>query len=318
VRRTRSSRTIAVMLACSLSTHVVDVSAQSTGWFTWSFNLKGCKSLRIHGQEEKKIRFGLKGAEALSAALLTSQVTTLTLQSVDLGDDGVAALANAVSSKDSLLRSLFLWDTNFGSSGARHLGHALKSSSRLETLRLSGDHIGDDGAGALAGALANNRVLQHLLLWDVGISADGATALATGLIGSTVSELWLSHNYIGDLGARALSYALPRMRHLASLQLQSCGIANEGAGAIAEVLPRTPQLKALGLSKNQIGSQGVLKLATGVEEVTAPLQYVTHGPSSLDVASRPLHRRHTMPHVGLVLGIKIEHSVTHQVVASRP
>eukprot|EP00435_Cladocopium_sp_Y103_P009249 s3762_g2.t1 len=71
-------------------------------------------------------------------------------------------------------------DLNIGSSGAKVVAEALKTSGTLE-LHLDNNDVGDEGAEALGASLKSNGSLQQLFLKANSIGNSGAQAFAAGL-----------------------------------------------------------------------------------------------------------------------------------------
>eukprot|EP00900_Chrysochromulina_parva_P006822 jgi/Chrpa1/16140/Chrysochromulina_OHIO_Genome00021933-RA len=101
------------------------------------------------------------------------------------------------------------------------------------------------------------------------MGADGARALAASLERkTTLKELNLSMNGIGDDGARALATSLERNMTLETLDLRRSGIGADGARALAASLERNKTLETLDLRRNDIGDDGARALAASLEKNT--------------------------------------------------
>jgi len=204
----------------------------------------------------------IEPVEALAERLAElTQLTTLNLEGIQIGAEGVAALAAL-----PLLTSLGLWGNQIGAEGAAALtaltqltsldvgnnqigdkeASAVAALSQLTTLDLGDNQIGAEGAAALA-ALTQ---LTSLDLWGNGIDAAGASALAAL---TQLTSLDLSENQIGDAGASSLA----ALTQLTSLDLSENQIGDAGASSLAALT----QLTFLDLSENQIGDAGATALA---------------------------------------------------------
>eukprot|EP00968_Pinguiococcus_pyrenoidosus_P013568 scaffold1231_cov187-Pinguiococcus_pyrenoidosus.AAC.1 len=106
---------------------------------------------------------------------------------------------------------------------------------------------------------------KALYLSDNYIGAEGAKALAERGLPSVpqLTQLDLDENAIGDEGAKALAErGLPSVPQLTQLVLFLNSIGDEGAKALAERgLPSVPQLTQLDLGGNSIGDEGAKALA---------------------------------------------------------
>ena len=123
--------------------------------------------------------------------------------------------------------------TKFGDVGVLALSKVLGQPYRppaagppppeVSSLDLRGAHVGDAGAAALARAL-------------VPAGNPAAEAGAGPAASLTLEEVTLSHNDIGDAGAKALAVPLRSNVKLASLNLLDNHIGDAGAVALAEAL----------------------------------------------------------------------------------
>lgn len=218
---------------------------------------------------------GAVGGIALAAAL-RSKTSTLSSVSLnwneELGDDGAAAIGNALVSNVAL-RELRLARCSIGDTGAARLGIGLQGrSSALHTLELEGNVIGPAGAQALGTALKTNAGLDSLGLALNPLGANGAAALALGLRHNTnLTSLNLAGCELGDDGAEALALALRGNEVLRSLNLQDNGIGRRGGAALASMLRINRALRHVNLRLNQLGEVSA----------TALLDSITNGEAAL-------------------------------------
>jgi hypothetical protein len=106
------------------------------------------------------------------------------------------------------------------------------------------------------------RLKPEDLLCNKGLDADDARAIAAELeVNTTLTELNLWDNPIGDAGAASLADALRANTALALLILYKNLIGDAGATALAEVLAVNTTLTELNLFKNLIGDAGAASLA---------------------------------------------------------
>ena len=216
----------------------------------------------------------IEPVEALAERLAElTQLTTLNLEGIQIGAEGVAALAAL-----PLLTSLGLWGNQIGAEGAA----ALTALTQLTSLDVGNNQIGDKEASAVAAlsqlttldlgdnqigaeeaaALAALTQLTSLDLWGNGIDAAGASALAAL---TQLTSLDLSENQIGDAGATALA----ALTQLTRLDLRNNQIGVEGAAAMAAFT----QLTSLVLWNNKIGDEGAAALAALTQLTSLNLGY---------------------------------------------
>ncbi len=100
------------------------------------------------------------GGNSDKLANALSLLTTLDLESNQIGDAGAAALSEALKSNATLTK-LFL-QNQVGEAGAAALSEALKINATLTELNLGDNQIGDAGAAALSEALKSNATLTTL------------------------------------------------------------------------------------------------------------------------------------------------------------
>ena len=94
------------------------------------------------------------------------------------------------------------------------------------------------------------------------IIADSVTLLASALPAcTTLQELNLEHNSLGDDGVEVLASALPECSALVSLLLGDNSIGKHGMTQLARALSRCPCLRTLELGGNRIEDDGLRSLA---------------------------------------------------------
>jgi len=205
-------------------------------------------------------KIGDEGVKALALALSQlNQLTTLGLSYNKIGDEGVKALVLALALPQlNQLTALGLSHNNIGDEGVKALALVLPQLNQLTTLYLSYNKIGDEGMKALAVVLPQlKHQLTTLDLSDNNIGDEGVKALALVLPQlNQLTELDLDGNNIGDEGMKALAVVLPQLNQFTTLGLSCNNIGAEGVKALALALPQLKQLTALGLSNNNIGDEG--------------------------------------------------------------
>lgn len=181
-----------------------------------------------------------KWRTVLDAGVLRG-VTELHL-SGDLGPDGLRRLAE--SGAMARVRSLHLQDITPTPGDGADGWNALWATpaERLQTLTLSGIPLGDDGVAALCGGSFLPRELLTILSAD--ITAAGASALAACPRLSTINQLTLSDNAIGDAGARTL-LASPHLTSVTRFELSNCDVSGGTILAAAFAAPRRRDLSAV-------------------------------------------------------------------------
>ncbi|XP_063048644.1 NACHT, LRR and PYD domains-containing protein 3-like [Engraulis encrasicolus] len=164
--------------------------------------------------------------------------TTIKLAKCNLTKESCSALASVLRSNPSSLRELILRENNVGDSGLELLSTGLQHPNcRLEKLELQKCNLTERSCSSLASALRSNP--------------------------SSLRQLALSYNNLGDSGVRLLSVELghPKCR-LETMQLWNCNLTKESCSSLASALRSNPSsLKELDLSYNRIDQSGVEPLS---------------------------------------------------------
>ena len=247
-------------------------------------------TLRLEHVDLSSCDIGHAGAQHLAQALcVNTSVKILKLSYNPLGDEGAKALAeilgrNGTESSETVNTTLEHVDLSWCSIepiGAQHLAQALRVNTSVKTLNLSCNPlVGYEGAKALAQMLGGNGVescgivnttLEYVVLSDYNIGPVGAQHLAQALrVNTSVKTLDLSHNLLGDEGAKALAEILggngaessgTANTTLKHINLSFCSIGPVGAQHLAQALRVNTSVKTLKLSGNHLGDEGAKALA---------------------------------------------------------
>ena len=194
---------------------------------------------------------GLADYDLVALGALTVRLPTglrglvsINLSHNNIGDNGAAALGEALASGAPRLRRLQLHENRIGDAGMAGLSIAMApdGASVLQQLRIEFNRVGDAGLRALAKAWAAGGGQELLELFLVGnqISAEGVAALAEQLyLAPKLRTLALGSssggNRVGDVGARALVDALreqPRRTGVLTINLKTCALTPEGEAEI--------------------------------------------------------------------------------------
>ncbi|RHY85241.1 hypothetical protein DYB37_001234 [Aphanomyces astaci] len=156
---------------------------------------------------------------------------------------------------------------HLGMSCAKHLAAALppQSLKALVSLDLSSNKLLDDGCDLICHALTSRKNALQSLTLSMNLLTDAAgIGLAHMVAASSIRQLVVSGNLIGDYGASAIAFAMDRSTHLDALYLDgnatlvsyihsNCAHRiSEGALAIGFYLALNPTLTRLNLSGNRI------------------------------------------------------------------
>ena len=159
------------------------------------------------------------------------------------------------------LEKLELVGMNVGRSECRAiLVRLLRADIDLLSLYLSNNAIDDEGVDDLAGALISSRLRILSLSFNRNITDRGCQTLATMLQNpkSSLEELRLFNNSIGDEGAITFANALASNRKLKTLSLGGNGITAEGWSSFSKVLCDNSSINNTFLSNHTLGGLGML------------------------------------------------------------
>jgi hypothetical protein len=139
---------------------------------------------------------------------------------------------------------------------------------------LIGKRFNDNDIEVIVNQLITEKQCQGLFLRENGVTSQGALTIAGGLCGNnTLERLFISHNIIGDNGAKALAQSLSSNNvKLKQLCLASNGITDQGIEYIAEMLISNKTLTHLWLSSNEISDRGLKLLAEAIMNINKTLQ----------------------------------------------
>jgi len=168
-------------------------------------------------------RVGDAGASSVAKALAHPQtrIRHVNLDSCEITCAGARALATALRTNGTL-EELVLYDNAIGDDGAAALADALVDAvSALRVLSLARNRVGAAGGVALGRMLARNVALRNVYLMGQvakggGIGDEGALAFAEGIRGND-GAFWfvnLNGNAISERGLDALREARVHGKHV--------------------------------------------------------------------------------------------------------
>ncbi|XP_032879283.1 NACHT, LRR and PYD domains-containing protein 3-like [Amblyraja radiata] len=200
-------------------------------------------------------------AEDLAAALCaTPSLTKLNLGENYLGDSGVKVLSRALMDSDCKIQKLSLNNNQLTDSSARDIASTLNANISLTQLDLGENTLGDSGVKMLSVALRDSDCnIQELGLSSNHLTASFAHALASAL--SSLTELSVGDNKLGDAGVRVLSEALKDTEcNIQELRLNNNGLTQSCAEDLAAAINTNDSLTGLDLSDNKLGDSGIKAL----------------------------------------------------------
>lgn len=189
----------------------------------------------------------------------SSSIVHLDLSNNDISPEGASALFSALEDQTSLISIVLasnegLNRNRLGVSGSAKLGELLKLSSVLTHINVAKTSIGSEGAACIARGLKGNYTVLSLdLSWN-GIGATGLGALCKAIVKSSLEELLIANNSIGDEGCNCLASLfigeLGDLCVLESLDLSRNNISSLGEGKLFSALLVESGLSRLKLDGN--------------------------------------------------------------------
>ena len=221
---------------------------------------------RANGIFLRDVQLGNDGAAKLAQAISGAEgLQFIDIAGGGIGNDGAKALAEVLT-RAQHITSVHLPDNTIGDDGARDLAAAFWQSRRLFSVDLSGNRvITPRGAASLGAALSHTPRLRFLNLSGNKIRDGGAEQLSAALSGAAnLRSVDLSDSEIGLAGAKHLSASLSRAKDLQSVRLGGNPLGDAGVAALSEALCRARDLQDVRLPSCGIGEEGALSLAHAV------------------------------------------------------
>lgn len=154
------------------------------------------------------------------------------------------------------MQELFLGGTGMGTMGCHAVSGLLERSSSLRLISLPNCDMGDDEVCILASSIRGNKArlpIESIQLSFNNLTHKGLEALMNAVWGSTtLKELKLDNNEIGDRGAHQVAAVLPALKALTTLDVGFNVIKAAGLNILMKSVADTDQIQSLSLSGNAI------------------------------------------------------------------
>ena len=224
----------------------------------------------LHWLDLSLNRIGDEGAAALVSSLDSRSNFKLHLFGNCISDSTIARVCS--KNNRELLQTLDITNC-IGDVGLACIDSLMKewtpplsTVKTLHTLYLQSCNNSPDGIKCVANILSRFTSLQSVSLIDMNICDEGVRLFSESLQWRCISVLILSHNKIGDDGARAIAHSLRGCEVLSVLDLSGNGIQDAGTEALSEAL-RSCKLQRLSLASNCMGPSGALAVAGVLKHV---------------------------------------------------
>ena len=202
-------------------------------------------------------------ATALADARLQPGLERLTLSRLNL-----TAWDAAVC---STLRHLSFSHRLLSPAAALGLSRTLHDGA-LTSLRFDGGrgiHFDAAGAAEIGAALRANRTLMLLVLDRMILAAPDAAVLVASLVGHrSIRKLFLGGMHLDSAGAALAALVAADAPALTELDVSSCGLGEADLGALCDALPRNRHLRTLNISNRVPAGFIRARLLPGVRDNT--------------------------------------------------
>jgi len=218
--------------------------------------LTGLTSLNLEANE-----IGAEDISSLSTSLIRMPgLTDLSLARNKIGE-GMGILSEVLGELRSLSK-LGLWSNNLTIEVMPYLARALRNLPNLTWLHVGGNPIKNEGVRIIGEALAMGP-LEWLSLGACQLTSEGAGILRDVIRGITsLKELALEDNNLGDAGATALGEALRGRTSFSALYVYRNNFGREGTQALGSALGTIRNFKKLafyGQNSQEAGMEAIVR-----------------------------------------------------------
>jgi len=207
---------------------------------------------RLDQLELRNVDLGIERAHTF--ALGSTSITKLHFGDNNLGDDGFASIAAALS-KQTQLERLSLRDNSLGATSCKALEPMVSIFPRLSYLDLSYNIIDDTGLEALVGGLSKSNSVEKLYLsGNRLITVEGLRSFSTLFRSENCSlkSLTLEEMNIGDDEAEVLANGLTGNKSLRGIYFSTNTITARGWSVFSRLLCDTSSISNTYLSNHTL------------------------------------------------------------------
>eukprot|EP00164_Ancoracysta_twista_P000923 GFYU01001211.1.p1 GENE.GFYU01001211.1~~GFYU01001211.1.p1 ORF type:complete len:636 (+),score=153.04 GFYU01001211.1:166-2073(+) len=266
-------------------------SALSRGQGT-SYNLRNLETFSV-----KRSHIGVAGAKAIASTFMRpgSRMTTLDISANNLGDEGFACIAAALSSSSIL--SLSAASCKLQESSCEVLARAYTDVAAAgQCIRLTKLDLGSNSFKSVKSVAALRTVLSstasrietlNVSMCSIGQAEAAVFVEAFGDTSCRVMDLDISNNNIADAGFKALMHALARRSQgtLKSLHVNFNKITSDSMRSLADfVVSPASSLKALGMRLNDVDETGGVILGEALSSTTCSITSLNLSSNSMKLA----------------------------------
>eukprot|EP00980_Cylindrotheca_fusiformis_P030276 scaffold24618_cov127-Cylindrotheca_fusiformis.AAC.9 len=204
-------------------------------------------------------RIGAEGVKAITEAILEHEIRRhgeAMLMAAE-NENPVAEDAEKTRIRSfSGMQELFLGGTGMGTLGCHAVARLLEKTSYLRVISFPNCDIGDEEVGILASSIKANKAslpIECIQLSFNDMRHKGLESLTNAVWGSTtLKELRIDNNNIGDRGAHQVAAILPALKALEVLDVGFNSIKATGLNVLMKAVAESQQLQSLSVSGNAI------------------------------------------------------------------
>ena len=152
-----------------------------------------------------------------------------------LGDNGVETIVKSTIDNYTI-QILELRGCGIGIKGIQAISESFKNISDLKTLDISENNLDHEMLKLLTESLANNYTLTTLKLKWCQLGSDLSEVIVDNLLNSSLLNLDLQHNHLGNTGVASIVHALKKNPKLNSLNLDINDITDDGVPSLSELI----------------------------------------------------------------------------------
>ena len=210
-------------------------------------------------------------------------ISELHLSGCHIAEYGLYVLQKYFSIKDKQLSVLDLCHNNLTAASSTFLSN-ICDHAKPQSLELNYNSLADTGVLDICQAVVRNKI-NKLELVKNDITVEGTKAISFLLSSTSLEELDISYNNIGDIGAERISQKLTRSVTLKCLAMRYCNIGEEGACELARALIINSSLEILWMNGNAIGHCGATEFAMAFCINSTLKEFLLTGDATIDYAA---------------------------------
>lgn len=186
-------------------------------------------------------------------------LSRLHLQGCLINDENAIEIAKALKTQNRI-QYIDLGRNLIGDEGLKALCESFQYCACIKSLRADENKFGETGMKYIADLLSREKKDLLKLVLETQIGPEGANHYSRH-VSSTLTELSLSLNPIGDEGVEILAKAMEGNSTLNMLELTDTNMTAKGAVSILTSLKGNRRLTMLNMSKNKINDRGAYSIA---------------------------------------------------------